>query len=81
MHSFPEADNKGQWSSKGNDVHLIDAQEKPLVEAVRSIRELQRKSERIGAGAVIKHLLPDLRQALDDVWLVVEVPEILKDDT
>ncbi|SPO00308.1 related to 3-hydroxyacyl-CoA dehydrogenase [Cephalotrichum gorgonifer] len=68
------------WSSRGNDVHLVDAQVSQLegshevIEGFRSASAL--KDARW--GKVFTHLPDGLSAALQDAWLVVEcVPEQL----
>lgn len=64
-----------QWSSRGNDVHLVDAQASQLQGSHEAIEAIQspasRKSPRM--GKVVTHLPDGLRTALQSAWLVVEV--------
>lgn len=69
------------WSSQGNDVHLIDAQKEQLSAGVEFIETLRRESQQREAnwGHVATYTSDRLREALKDVWLVVEcVPERLE---
>lgn len=67
------------WSSRGKDVHLIDAQSSQLqasVEAVEGFRSTQ--APRGSWGRIKTHLPGNMEAALQSSWLVVEcVPEKL----
>ncbi|KAF4344289.1 3-hydroxybutyryl dehydrogenase [Fusarium beomiforme] len=66
------------WSSRGNDVHLVDGQEAQLQASVKAIEEFRQNSNSKNAswGRIITHAPETLREALQAAWLVVEcVPE------
>lgn len=63
----------GQWLSQGKSVHLVDGQETQLRDAVDSIRQLQQENGKESAGSIFTHPPDDLKTALLDSWLVVEV--------
>ncbi|CAM1503267.1 Fc.00g080430.m01.CDS01 [Cosmosporella sp. VM-42] len=68
------------WSSRGQDVHLIDAQPNQLQASLQAIDTFRASHKPKGAqwGQIITHL-PETRQAaLQNAWLVIEcVPEQL----
>ena len=64
-----------QWSSRGQDVHLIDAQPNQLQASLQAIDKFRASLKPKGAqwGKIITHL-PDTREAaLQNAWLVIEV--------
>ncbi|KAH7178587.1 hypothetical protein DER46DRAFT_622191 [Fusarium sp. MPI-SDFR-AT-0072] len=66
------------WSSRGNDVHLVDGQEAQLQASIKAIEEFRQSSSNRNAswGRIITHSPESLREALQVAWLVVEcVPE------
>ncbi|KAL7765400.1 hypothetical protein ACKLNR_003316 [Fusarium oxysporum f. sp. zingiberi] len=66
------------WSSRGNDVHLVDGQEAQLQASIKAIEEFRQSSSNRNAfwGRIITHSPESLREALQAAWLVVEcVPE------
>jgi len=66
------------WSSRGNDVHLVDGQEAQLQASIKAIEEFRQSSNKRNAswGRIITHSPESLREALQAAWLVVEcVPE------
>ncbi|KAM5384866.1 hypothetical protein ACJA88_002713 [Fusarium oxysporum] len=66
------------WSSRGNDVHLVDGQEAQLQASIEAIEEFRQSSSNRNAfwGRIITHSPESLREALQAAWLVVEcVPE------
>ncbi|CAG9936721.1 unnamed protein product [Clonostachys rosea f. rosea IK726] len=68
------------WSSLGNEVHLIDGQERQLEDAVQAVDDFraERDSPDSKKGQIITHSPSQLSQALGSSWLVVEcVPEKL----
>ncbi|KAF4451844.1 3-hydroxybutyryl-CoA dehydrogenase [Fusarium austroafricanum] len=66
-----------QWSSRGNDVHLVDGQEAQLQASIKAIDEFRANSNKAASwGRIITHSPDTLREALQAAWLVVEcVPE------
>lgn len=64
-----------QWSSRGNDVHLVDGQETQLKASLKAIDGFQKESGKKGTqwGRIITHSPTTLREALKTAWLVVEV--------
>lgn len=64
-----------QWSSRGNDVHLVDGQEAQLRASIEAIEEFRQSSSNRNAfwGRIITHSPESLREALQAAWLVVEV--------
>ena len=64
-----------QWSSKGTEVRLIDAQQKQLDDGLASIKSLRSNSQAKDSswGEVKPYTSDRLQQALENVWLVVEV--------
>jgi hypothetical protein len=71
-----------QWSSRGNDVHLVDGQEAQLQASIKAIEEFRQSSNKRNTswGRIITHSPESLREALQAAWLVVEVskPNIKK---
>jgi 3-hydroxyacyl-CoA dehydrogenase len=68
------------WTSRGNDVHLIDAQAGQLEASVRAVDDfrLSWSTDEQQKGKVYTHLTTELSAALQNAWLVVEcVPERL----
>ncbi|KLP10224.1 related to 3-hydroxyacyl-CoA dehydrogenase [Fusarium fujikuroi] len=66
------------WSSRGNDVHLVDGQEAQLQASIKAIEEFRQSASNRNAswGKIITHSPESLREALQAAWLVVEcVPE------
>ncbi|RKK71803.1 hypothetical protein BFJ69_g10660 [Fusarium oxysporum] len=63
------------WSSRGNDVHLVDGQEAQLQASIKAIEEFRQSSSNRNAfwGRIITHSPESLREALQAAWLVVEV--------
>ncbi|KAF5679515.1 3-hydroxybutyryl dehydrogenase [Fusarium circinatum] len=63
------------WSSRGNDVHLVDGQEAQLQASIKAIEEFRQSSSNKSAswGRIITHSPETLREALQAAWLVVEV--------
>ncbi|KAL5601894.1 hypothetical protein FOBRF1_009427 [Fusarium oxysporum] len=71
-------DAENTWSSRGNDVHLVDGQEAQLQASIKAIEEFRQSSSNRNAfwGRIITHSPESLREALQAAWLVVEcVPE------
>ncbi|KAF5673419.1 3-hydroxyacyl-CoA dehydrogenase [Fusarium heterosporum] len=69
------------WSSRGNDVHIVDGQESQLQASIKAIEEFRSDSSHKDAswGRIITHSIDNLREALQNAWLVVEcVPEQLE---
>lgn len=64
-----------QWSSRGNDVHLVDGQEAQLQASIKAIDEFRQNSSNRNAswGRIITHSPEGLHEALQAAWLVVEV--------
>ena len=64
-----------QWLSRGRSVHLVDGQEVQLRDAIDFIRQLQQQQEHGNetTGSIFTHAPNDLKTALLDSWLVVEV--------
>jgi hypothetical protein len=69
------ADSMRQWSSQGNAVHLIDAQSEQLQKAVAFIDKLRAESQgQISSRGEVRTFTSDrIADALENVWLVVEV--------
>ncbi|KAF5011993.1 hypothetical protein FDECE_1933 [Fusarium decemcellulare] len=68
------------WSSRGNDVHLVDAQQSQLDASLEAIDDFRADAVTKNArwGRFITHSPDTLREALQTAWLVVEcVPEQL----
>lgn len=68
------------WSSRGNDVHIVDGQESQLQDSLKAIEGFRLEDSTKGArrGRVITHTPETLWGALQASWLVVEcVPEQL----
>lgn len=64
-----------QWSSRGNDVHLVDGQDAQLQASIKAIEDFRQSSSNLNAswGRIITHSPESLREALQAAWLVVEV--------
>lgn len=54
-------------------VHLVDGQEAQLRDAADFIRHLQQQNGKESTGSIFTHARDDLKTALLDSWLVVEV--------
>jgi len=68
------------WSSQGNDVHLIDAQQPQLQASVQAVEDFRSSwsNPQSKKGTILSHLPEELSDAIQDSWLVVEcVPERL----
>ncbi|KAJ3529397.1 hypothetical protein NM208_g9779 [Fusarium decemcellulare] len=68
------------WSSRGNDVHLVDAQHSQLDASLKAIDDFRADAaiKNVQRGRIITHSPDTLREALQTAWLVVEcVPEQL----
>ncbi|KAJ3459940.1 hypothetical protein MRS44_016013 [Fusarium solani] len=68
------------WSSRGNDVHIVDGQESQLQASLKAIEgfRLEDSTKDARWGRIITHTPETLREALQASWLVVEcVPEQL----
>ncbi|KAF4983404.1 hypothetical protein FZEAL_1133 [Fusarium zealandicum] len=68
------------WSSRGNDVHLVDGQESQLQASLKAIEAFRSDSDKkdVQWGRITTHSPETLRDALQTAWLVVEcVPEQL----
>ncbi|PKS06828.1 hypothetical protein jhhlp_006904 [Lomentospora prolificans] len=63
------------WSSRGNDVHLVDAQASQLEGSHKAIEGFRSASSRRNPqwGKIVTHLPSGLAAALQSAWLVVEV--------
>ncbi|KAF4993910.1 hypothetical protein FGRMN_6157 [Fusarium graminum] len=69
------------WSSRGNDVHIVDGQESQLQASIKAIEEFRSDSSDKSAswGKIITHSIDNLHEALKTAWLIVEcVPEQLE---
>ncbi|EXU95096.1 3-hydroxyacyl-CoA dehydrogenase [Metarhizium robertsii] len=68
------------WSSRGNDVHLIDGKPSQLQESVENVNQLRSQLDPNGNFGKVRAHSPDfMRAALSESWLVVEcVPERLR---
>ncbi|KAJ4156675.1 hypothetical protein NW754_008316 [Fusarium falciforme] len=68
------------WSSRGNNVHLVDGQESQLKASQKAIDGFRKDAGKKNGqwGRIITHSPETLREALKTAWLVVEcVPEQL----
>jgi len=68
------------WSSRGNNVHLIDAQASQLQASIQAVEDFRASwsTPESKKGDIITHLPDELSAAVRDSWLVVEcVPERL----
>lgn len=70
-----QADPSSQWSSQGNDVHLIDAQQSQLEASLQAVEDFRSSWSDAGTkkGSILTHLPEELSKAVEDSWLVVEV--------
>ncbi|KAH0593208.1 hypothetical protein MHUMG1_08930 [Metarhizium humberi] len=68
------------WSSRGNDVHLIDGKPSQLQESVENVNQQRSQLDPNGNFGKVRAHSPDfMRAALSESWLVVEcVPERLR---
>lgn len=67
-----------QWSSRGNDVHLVDGQPAQLRDSVRAVAALRQSLPSQGTAGTIRTFAPDaLKGALNSAWLVVEVSSLI----
>ncbi|KID86736.1 3-hydroxyacyl-CoA dehydrogenase, NAD binding protein [Metarhizium guizhouense ARSEF 977] len=68
------------WSSRGNDVHLIDGKPSQLQESVENVNQLRSQLDPNGNFGKVRAHSPDfMRAALSESWLVVEcIPERLR---
>ena len=63
-----------QWSSRGKDVHIVDAQPSQLSASVQAIENFRAELAPNGLfGKIVTHKPDTLSKALKDAWLVVEV--------
>ncbi|KID94489.1 3-hydroxyacyl-CoA dehydrogenase, NAD binding protein, partial [Metarhizium majus ARSEF 297] len=68
------------WSSRGNDVHLIDGKPSQRQESVENVNQLRSQLDPNGNFGKVRAHSPDfMRAALSESWLVVEcIPERLR---
>ncbi|KID74304.1 3-hydroxyacyl-CoA dehydrogenase, NAD binding protein, partial [Metarhizium brunneum ARSEF 3297] len=68
------------WSSRGNDVHLIDGKPSQLQASVENVNQLRSQLDPNGNFGKVRAHSPDfMRAALSESWLVVEcIPERLR---
>ncbi|KHO00480.1 6-phosphogluconate dehydrogenase, protein [Metarhizium album ARSEF 1941] len=70
---------RGKWTSKGNDVHLIDGKPSQLQASIENVSQLRSQLDPNGNFGKVRTHSPDaMKAALSQSWLVVEcVPERL----
>lgn len=67
-----------KWSSQGNDVHLIDAQQAQLEASLQAVEDFRSSWSDTDSkkGSILTHLPEELSKAVEDSWLVVEVRQL-----